>query len=68
MAALSGDLTRLHAEYSHAVRRVGALQDVLLPEFKATLTEIETSLKELEQDEAGVLRRVATGAGAVTAG
>lgn len=68
MAALSGDLARLHAEYKRTVRRVRALQDVLLPEIETTLTEIETSLEELEQDEAAVLRRVATGAGAVTAG
>jgi V/A-type H+/Na+-transporting ATPase subunit D len=68
MAALSGDLARLHAEYKRTVRRVRALQDVLLPEIEATLAEIETSLEELEQDEAAVLRRVATGAGAITAG
>lgn len=67
MAALSGDLARLHAEYKRTVRRVRALQDVLLPEIETTLTAIETSLEELEQDEAAVLRRVATGAGAVTA-
>jgi V/A-type H+/Na+-transporting ATPase subunit D len=59
MAALSGDLARLHAEYKRTVRRVRALQDVLLPEIEATLAEIETSLEELEQDEAAVLRRVA---------
>jgi V/A-type H+-transporting ATPase subunit D len=65
MAALSGDLARLHAEYKRTVRRVRALQDVLLPEIERTLAEIETSLEELEQDEAAVLRRVAMGAGAV---
>ncbi len=59
MAALSGDLARLHAEYRRTVRRVRALQDVLLPEIETTLAEIETSLEELEQDEAAVLRRVA---------
>jgi V/A-type H+-transporting ATPase subunit D len=68
MAALSGDLARLYAEYKRTVRRVRALQDVLLPEIEATLAEIETSLEELEQDEAAVLRRVATGASAVVAG
>jgi V/A-type H+-transporting ATPase subunit D len=60
LAALSGDLARLHAEYKRTVRRVRALQDVLLPEIEHTLLEIETSLEELEQDEAAVLRRVAT--------
>lgn len=64
MAALSGDLARLHAEYRRTVRRVRALQDVLMPEIEATLAEIETSLEELELDEAAVLRRVATSAGA----
>ncbi len=59
MAALSGDMARLHAEYRRTVRRVRALQDVLLPEIETTLAEIETSLEELEQDEAAVLRRVA---------
>jgi V/A-type H+/Na+-transporting ATPase subunit D len=59
MAALSGDMARLHAEYRRTVRRVRALQDVLLPELETTLAEIETSLEELEQDEAAVLRRVA---------
>lgn len=59
MAALSGDMARLHAEYRRTVRRVRALQDVLLPEIESTLAEIETSLEELEQDEAAVLRRVA---------
>ncbi len=63
LAALSGDLARLHAEYKRTVRRVRALQDVLLPEIEHTLLEIETSLEELEQDEAAVLRRVATSRG-----
>jgi V/A-type H+-transporting ATPase subunit D len=57
MAAVSGNLARLHVEYRKTVRRVRALQDVLLPEIERTLSEIETSLEELEQDEAGFLRR-----------
>lgn len=57
MAALSGNLARLYAEYRKTVRRVRALQDVLLPELEGTLAEIETSLEELEQDEYGFLRR-----------
>lgn len=59
LAALSGNLARLYAEYRRTVRRVRALQDVLLPEADRTLREIEASLEELEQDEAAVLRRVA---------
>ncbi len=50
LAALSGDLARLHAEYKRTVRRVRALQDVLLPEVERTLADIEASLEELEQD------------------
>jgi V/A-type H+-transporting ATPase subunit D len=68
LAALSGDLARLHAEYKRTVRRVRALQDVLLPEVERTLADIEASLDELEQDEAAVLRRIANGASATRAG
>lgn len=57
LAALSGNLARLYAEYRKTVRRVRALQDVLLPELERTIGEIETSLEELEQDEFGFLRR-----------
>ncbi len=57
LAAVSGNLARLYAEYRKTVRRVRALQDVLLPELERTLSEIETSLEELEQDEYGFLRR-----------
>lgn len=64
LAAVTGNLARLHAEYRRTVRRVRALQDVLLPEIEQTLHEIETSLEELEQDEAGFLRRAV---GAATA-
>jgi len=59
LAALSGDLARLHAEYKRTVRRARALQDVLLPEIDRTLSEVETALEELEQDEAAVLRQIA---------
>jgi len=59
LAAISGNLARLHAEYRRTVRRVRALQDVLLPEVEQTLHEVEMSLEELEQDEAGFLRRAA---------
>jgi len=56
LAAVSGNLERLHREYRRTVRRVRALQDVLLPEVDRTIYEIETSLEELEQDEAVWLR------------
>jgi V/A-type H+-transporting ATPase subunit D len=46
-----GNLERLYQEYRRTVRRVRALQDVLLPEIDATLYEVETRLEELEQDE-----------------
>lgn len=59
LAAVSGNLARLHAEYRKTVRRVRALQDVLLPEIEQSLHDVETSLEELEQDEAGFLRRAA---------
>jgi V/A-type H+-transporting ATPase subunit D len=56
LAAVSGNLERLYREYRRAVRRVRALQDVLLPEVDRAIYEIETSLEELEQDEAVWLR------------
>lgn len=52
LAAMSGNLERLHREYRRASRRVRALQDVLLPEVDRELYDIETQLDELEQDEA----------------
>lgn len=55
-AAVSGNLERLYREYRRSVRRVRALQDVLLPEIDRTVYEIETGLEELEQDEALWLR------------
>jgi V/A-type H+-transporting ATPase subunit D len=64
LAAIVGNLARLHAEYRKTVRRVRALQDVLLPEIEQTLHEVETSLEEIEQDEAGFLRRAVSAAGA----
>lgn len=64
IAAVSGNLARLYAEYRKTVRRVRALQDVLLPEIEGTLRDVEASLEELEQDEAGFLRRAAMVAGA----
>jgi V/A-type H+-transporting ATPase subunit D len=52
MAAMSGNLERLYRDYRRSVRRVRALQDVLLPELDRNLNEIETQLEELERDEA----------------
>ena len=57
LAALWGNLERLYREYRRTVRRVRALQDVLLPEVDRSIYEIETSLEELERDEAVWLRR-----------
>jgi V/A-type H+/Na+-transporting ATPase subunit D len=51
MAAMSGNLARLYREYRRSVRRVRALQDVLLPELEGEINEIETQLEELERDE-----------------
>jgi V/A-type H+-transporting ATPase subunit D len=56
LAAVSGNLERLHREYRRSVRRVRALQDVLLPEVDRTINEIETSLEDLEREEAVWLR------------
>ena len=52
LAAMAGNLERLHREYRRSSRRVRALQDVLLPEVDRTLSDIENQLDELEQDEA----------------
>jgi len=52
MAATSGNLERLYREYRKSVRRVRALQDVLLPELDRNLYNVESQLEELEQDEA----------------
>jgi V/A-type H+-transporting ATPase subunit D len=51
MAAMSGNLARLYRDYRRSVRRVRALQDVLLPELESDMNEIETQLEELERDE-----------------
>ena len=51
MAAMSGNLARLYRDYRRSVRRVRALQDVLLPELDDTMNEVETQLEDLERDE-----------------
>jgi V/A-type H+-transporting ATPase subunit D len=63
LAAVSRNLARLYAEYRKTVRRVRALQDLLLPEVEQQLAAVETGLEELEQDEAGFLQRAAQAAG-----
>jgi V/A-type H+-transporting ATPase subunit D len=52
LSAVSATLARLLAEYRRTVRRVRALQDVLLPELDADIADIETRLEDLERDDA----------------
>jgi V/A-type H+-transporting ATPase subunit D len=69
LAAHAGNLARLHAEYRRTVRRVRALQDVLLPDVEHSLAAVESGLDALEQEEAAMLRRAAqAGAGAASVG
>jgi V/A-type H+-transporting ATPase subunit D len=56
MAAVSTTLARLHAEYRRTVRRVRALQDVLLPELDADIADIDTRLEDLEREDAIAMR------------
>ena len=51
MAAMSGNLARLYRDYRRSVRRVRALQDVLLPELDDTINDVETQLEDLEREE-----------------
>ena len=57
LAAVSTNLARLHAEYRRTVRRVRALQDVLLPELDASIGDIDTRLEDLEREDALASRR-----------
>jgi V/A-type H+-transporting ATPase subunit D len=52
LAAIDSNLARLHAEYRRTVRRVRALEDVVLPEIERDCGEMESVLGELERDEA----------------
>jgi V/A-type H+-transporting ATPase subunit D len=52
LAALSGNLHRLLAEYQRTERRARALEDVILPELDSAIHEMEIRLEELEQEEA----------------
>lgn len=57
LAGLSATLARLHAEYRRTVRRVRALQDVLLPELDADILDVDTRLEDMEREEAIATRR-----------
>jgi V/A-type H+-transporting ATPase subunit D len=52
LAAESGNLHRLLAEYRRTARRARALEDVILPEVEATLHDLAERLEELDQEEA----------------
>jgi V/A-type H+-transporting ATPase subunit D len=57
LAAVSGNLERLSADYRRSVRRARALQDVLLPDVRRDIAGIESRLEELEQEDAIAMRR-----------
>jgi V/A-type H+-transporting ATPase subunit D len=52
LAASSGNLRRLAAEYRKTERRARALEEVLIPELAARLRGIEEQLDESEQEDA----------------
>ena len=52
IAAIDSNLARLLAEYRRTVRRVRALEDVVLPEIERDCDGMEATLGELERDEA----------------
>ena len=52
MAAIDSNIARLLAEYRRTVRRVRALEDVVLPEIERDCDGMEATLEELERDEA----------------
>jgi V/A-type H+-transporting ATPase subunit D len=52
LAASSGNLRRLAAEYRKTERRARALEEVLIPELAALLRAIEEQLDESEQEDA----------------
>lgn len=56
LAGLSATLARLYAEYRRTVRRVRALQDVLLPELDADIADVDTRLEDMEREEAIAMR------------
>ncbi|HKJ10734.1 MAG TPA: V-type ATP synthase subunit D [Gammaproteobacteria bacterium] len=52
LAAITGNLHRLLEEYRRTERRARALEDVLLPEIRESLHELEAHLEDIEQEEA----------------
>ena len=58
LAVLRGNLERLRMEYTRTARRAKALEDVLLPEIDETLRVIDSSLEELEREEAIRVRQI----------
>jgi V/A-type H+-transporting ATPase subunit D len=56
LAAVSTTLARLLAEYRRTVRRVRALQDVLLPELDADIADIDARLEDIEREDAIAMR------------
>ena len=57
MAAVSGNLLRLAAEYRRTERRARALENVLLPEISDALKMIEEQLEASDLEEAVRVRR-----------
>lgn len=52
LAAITGNLHRLLEEYRRTERRARALEDVLLPEIREALHELEAHLEDVDQEEA----------------
>lgn len=52
LAAVVGNLVRLHREYRRTVRRASSLHDVVLPELEREVAAIAGQLEETERDEA----------------
>lgn len=52
LALLSGNLHRLMDDYRRTERRARALEDVLLPETRAAIHQLEEQLDDLDQEEA----------------
>lgn len=56
LAAASGNLRRLMADYRRTERRARSLENVILPELVSDIKRIEEQLEEQEQEEAVRLR------------
>ena len=57
LAAHAGNLERLRIEYRRTERRARALEEVLMPEMDAVISDLESRLEEMEQEEAIRVRR-----------